>query len=170
MESSVRKSPRRWVVLALAGYALAVVIVLLLPVGYGRIVEAIGDALRSLLGGAAFGDGWVEASANVLLFVPLGGLVTLLLRRRWQGIALALALSAAAELAQIVIPARQPSLRDLAANVLGAAIGAGLAWCLVVRRERSAAAEPPSAHPLDRARERIPRRDEPRPAGEDAAH
>ena len=84
-----------------------------------------------------FGSGWIEFVANILMFVPLGLLLTLLLRHHWYGVALALAVSVLAEVAQIVIPSRQPSLRDILANVLGAAIGAAIAWVIVLRQRRA---------------------------------
>jgi len=130
---------RRWVIAGLAAYSLAVGLVLLLPVSYSGIVNRIGDALRDGLGIAWFGSGWIEFGANILMFVPLGLLLTLLFRHPWYGVALALALSAAAELAQIVIPSRQPTVRDILANTLGAALGAALAWLFVLRVQHRSA-------------------------------
>lgn len=130
---------RRWVIAGLAVYALAVGLILLLPVSYSGIVNRIGDALRDGLGIDWFGSGWIEFGANILMFVPLGFLLTLLFRHPWYGVALAVALSAAAELAQIVIPSRQPTFRDILANTLGAAVGAGLAWLIVLRADHRAA-------------------------------
>lgn len=124
---------RRWVFVALGIYILAVAVVLLTPVSYSRIVAALSDFLREGLGLDFFGSGWIEFTANILMFAPLGFLLTLLFLHPWRGVILALGLSVAAELAQFVIPSRQPSLRDILANVLGAAVGAALAWVFVVR-------------------------------------
>jgi glycopeptide antibiotics resistance protein len=132
---------RTWVLVALAVYAVAVAIVVLAPVSYEDIINAIGDWLRYDLGIDAFGSGWIEFIANIAMFVPLGFLLTLLFRHHWYGVAIALALSALAEIAQIVIPSRQPSLRDILANVLGASVGAALAWLIVVRGEKRRAEE-----------------------------
>lgn len=126
---------RRWVLGGLAAYAGAVAVILLAPVSYGQIVNAIGDVLAGTFGLTGFGTGWIEAVANVLLFVPLGFLLTLLLRRHGWGVVLAIGLSVAAELAQAIIPSRQPSLRDVLTNAIGAAVGAALAWLIVVRTE-----------------------------------
>lgn len=125
----------RWIVALLVVYAMLVAVVVLTPVSYAAIVHAIGEWLRDSMGLDWFGTGWIEFVANIVMFVPLGLLLTLLTRRHWFGMILALALSVAAELAQIVVPSRQPSLRDVVANVLGAAAGAAIAWAIVIRRE-----------------------------------
>jgi len=125
------------VLICLAAYATTVALVVLLPISYAGIVHAITEWLDTTLGVGGFGAGWIEFIANVLMFLPLGLLLALLFRHPWYGVALALALSVAAELVQFVIPSRQPSLRDILANALGAALGAALAWTLVLRRDRS---------------------------------
>ena len=58
--------------------------------------------------------------------------------------ALALLLSIGAELGQIVIPFRQPSLRDVLANALGAVLGAVFAWLVVLRRHQKRTASLPA--------------------------
>jgi VanZ family protein len=76
-------------------------------------------------------DGWV----NLLGYLPLGALLMIAARRSGLGLlpALALAigapalLSASAEVLQNFLPRRHPSLKDLAMNSLGAAVGALLA-------------------------------------------
>ncbi|WP_312676436.1 VanZ family protein [Microbacterium sp.] len=141
---------RRWAGAGLAGYALVVGVVLVAPVSYGRIVSAIGEWGASAFGLDWFGSGWIEFFANVLMFAPLGFLLTLLMRRWWHGLAIAVALSVLAEVLQAVIPSRQPSLRDILANALGAAVGAGVALLIVRRRSRRR-----SAHSLDSARSEV---------------
>jgi glycopeptide antibiotics resistance protein len=126
------------VIAGLAVYALGVAAIVLLPVSYAGIVHAIADWLREAVGLTGFGSGWIEFGANILMFVPLGFLLTLLFRHAWYGVGLALLLSVAAELAQIVIPSRQPTVRDIVANTAGAAIGAALAWLIVLRRQHRA--------------------------------
>ena len=127
---------RTWVLWALGAYVAAIAVVVLTPVSYEGILDAVTGWILGNLGLTSFGSGWIEFTANILMFVPLGFLLTLLLRHHWWGVALALVLSVLVELAQIVIPSRQPSLRDILANVLGAAIGAGLAWLIVLRRDQ----------------------------------
>ncbi|UJP08878.1 VanZ family protein [Microbacterium sp. KUDC0406] len=133
MEIFVHK--RIWVRWALAAYLVAVGLIVLLPVSYSEIIAAIWNGIRTDLGLTFFGAGWVEFTANVLMFLPLGFLLTLLFRHPWYGTLLALVLSAGVEVAQIVIPDRVASLRDIVANTLGAAIGAFLAWLLFLRRD-----------------------------------
>lgn len=75
---------------------------------------------------------------NVLLFVPLGALFVLLARRPWwEATVVAAAGSLAIEVVQWLWLDRQGTWSDVAANTLGAAIGAagaGLALSLLARR------------------------------------
>lgn len=92
--------------------------------------------------------GWYrqDLMVNVAGFVPLGFLVSLLVRRRGASrggsVLLIVALCAGAvslglELTQVLLPARVSSLTDLASNVVGAVLGAGLDVALVrLRRKR----------------------------------
>jgi len=67
--------------------------------------------------------GWADALANVVLFAPLGAALVAV---GWSGgrpIRYGFALSCAVELAQTVIPGRDPSLGDVCFNTLGTAIG-----------------------------------------------
>jgi glycopeptide antibiotics resistance protein len=78
----------------------------------------------------------IETAANLLLFVPLGALLGLVLPRRMPLVlGIALAATVAIELAQaVLLPERTPSLRDVLANLCGAAVGLGIA--LLARRSR----------------------------------
>lgn len=149
--TDARARQRRWAIVGLTVYALIVGVVLLAPVSYSGIVNAVSDWSARTLGLDWFGSGWIEFIANIVMFAPLGFLLTLLLPRRWHGLALAIALSVAAELVQAVIPLRQPSGRDILANALGAGMGALLAW-VITRRPGS---RTDSAQPLDGARSDI---------------
>lgn len=136
MGADSSRTRRSWAIAGLLAYGAVVALIVLLPVSYSGIVNGIGDWARYDLGLTSFGSGWIEFVANILMFAPLGFLLTVLFRHPWYGVVLALALSAAVEIVQIVIPSRQPSMRDVLANVLGAAVGAAVAWVLVVRRDR----------------------------------
>lgn len=76
---------------------------------------------------------------NVLLFVPVGMIVVLVVRRSWwQAALVAVAVSAAVELVQLV-PAlhRDTSLSDVVTNGLGGLLGAGIAGYLGSRLTRT---------------------------------
>lgn len=78
----------------------------------------------------------IEFGANIALFVPVGLLVALAVRRgqRWLAVLAGFGLSFSAELAQgLLREQRVSSLRDVVANTLGTLIGVGIA-ALVVRR------------------------------------
>lgn len=134
------RSPRlrRWAVGGLIVYGAAAFGVLLAPVSYGDIIDSIWGMLREAVG-ITFGAGWIEFAANVALFLPIGFLLTFLLRNPWFGALLGTAVSVAVEIAQIMIPDRQPTLRDIVANAIGAGFGALLGWLISVRRQRIAA-------------------------------
>ena len=85
-----------------------------------------------------FDYGVVELASNVILFVPLGALVARILGARlwWGGAAVGFLLSILVELAQLVfLPARFPSVIDVAANTLGALVGALSALLFMARHE-----------------------------------
>ncbi|MCT9002638.1 VanZ family protein [Microbacterium memoriense] len=128
---------RPWVWAVLAVYLLAAIALLVAPVSYSDIVIALWSWLRDGLGLEGFGAGWIEFASNVILFLPLGFLLTVLLDHPWWGACLAVGLSVGVEAAQILIPGRYASLRDILANALGAVIGALIAW-LIIRRRRPA--------------------------------
>lgn len=134
----------------LAAYVLAAGILLLSPIGPGRVLGAVIDWIRGDLGVSGFRQGWIEAPANVLLFIPLGLLLTLLFRRPWIGLVVAVLLSIGAEVVQMVLPGRLSSLRDIVANALGAALGAAIAW-LVLRRRRRISRHPSPGSETTRA-------------------
>ncbi|MDR6970015.1 VanZ family protein [Leifsonia shinshuensis] len=89
------------------------------------------------------GFGWVtgsvaEFTANILLFVPMGVLFTLLLGawRWWLALAIGATATLLIEFVQLFLPARVSDPRDLLANTLGTAIGVALC-ALAARRRRS---------------------------------
>lgn len=138
-------SSRRWPWVGLGLYALTAALILLAPVSYSVIVDEIWNGLHDCLG-VTFGSGWIEFAANVVLFVPMGFFLTMLFRHPWYGAALSVVVSAGIEIIQILIPNRVPTVRDVVSNSIGAALGALLAWLIVLRREhkraRAAASTP----------------------------
>ncbi len=121
---------------ALVAYGIIAIALLLSPIGPGEIVDAATRWIRTGWGWTQFRQGWIEAPANVLLFVPLGLLLTLLFRRPWVGVVLAVTLSVAVEVVQTVLPGRIASPRDVLANLIGAVIGAVIGVIILRRRSR----------------------------------
>jgi glycopeptide antibiotics resistance protein len=82
-----------------------------------------------------------EFTANVLLFVPMGALFTLLLGRWrwWLAWAIGVAATLVIEFVQLFLPARVSDASDLVANTLGTLLGIGL--ILLVTRGRRQAGE-----------------------------
>jgi hypothetical protein len=80
----------------------------------------------------------IETVANVLLFVPLGVLLALVLPlHRGLVLPIALATTVVIESGQaLFLSARTPALRDIAANMLGGAIGLAIVL-LAERRART---------------------------------
>jgi len=100
--------------------------------------------LRSLLRfvSAVPGLGWVdyvvaEFSANVLMFVPMGLLFTLLLGRWrwWLAVAIGVVATLVIEFSQLFLPARFSDPSDLLANTLGTLVGVGIALLLPTVRD-----------------------------------
>jgi glycopeptide antibiotics resistance protein len=127
-----------WAV-ALGAYTVVVALV----VGWPTPVDAgAHDQLTSIFARlhAAGVPGWfdyafLEKAANVAMFVPFGLLITGLDRRRWWwGLLVPAALSAAAEVSQLVLrPERFATWTDVAANTAGAALGVVVALVLTAR-------------------------------------
>ncbi|MEV8214881.1 VanZ family protein [Leifsonia sp. NPDC077715] len=107
--------------------------------------------LRALLRAvsAVPGLGWVDYSvaeftANVLLFVPMGVLFTLLLGvwRWWLAVAIGVVATLLIEFTQLFLPARVSDPRDLLANTLGTLIGVAI---VVLFTRAAARAETPAS-------------------------
>jgi glycopeptide antibiotics resistance protein len=124
--------PRILLALSLAG--LAVIALWPVPVdrdARGWLSAQIGWLNESGLPWLRYAH--VEAAANVALFVPLGILGTLILRRWWLTSLVGIAIAAAIELAQFAaLPARVSTISDVLANGLGVT-GAALATAAIVR-------------------------------------
>jgi glycopeptide antibiotics resistance protein len=104
------------------------------PDGFVRQILAVlrQSALTSWLSY----DG-VEFTANVVMFVPMGVLFTLLfgLRRWWLALVIGIAATCLIEGAQVFIPTRVSDVRDLVANTLGTLLGIAIvAASALVRR------------------------------------
>ena len=76
----------------------------------------------------------IEFSANIALFVPLGALLQLTLRRPARAVVVAMLLSAAIEATQaLALGGRTGSVLDIVANTAGAAVGAAIVGALNAR-------------------------------------
>ena len=72
----------------------------------------------------------VQFAANVVLFIPIGLLVALILPRRWRWLVApgVLAVSAAIEGVQALLPNRHADLGDVIANTAGGLVGLAIAY------------------------------------------
>lgn len=69
------------------------------------------------------GRGWADATANLLLFAPLGVALAWNGRTGLRAVGYAFLLSSCIELSQTMIPGRDPSLGDVTFNTLGSVAG-----------------------------------------------
>lgn len=115
-------------------YTAFVLLVTLWPTtvdrGLGTYIEKILERLHQRGVPLFVNYNFIEFSANIVFFLPVGFLGGLALSRRfwWLSAVLGLLLSAAVELAQATfLPGRVASGKDVLANTTGAVIGAVLA-------------------------------------------
>ncbi len=132
------RSARAW----LSAYVIALALIAFWPVpvdsGAGPLLRAV-TRLFPLLTYAR-----IEFGANILLFVPLGFLLTLILARdRWLVMPIAFLTTVTIETGQaIALAARTPSVLDIVANTAGACLGIVLAvFAETLARART---EPPT--------------------------
>jgi VanZ family protein len=144
-DSSTRSIAR--VVLTVYGISLALIALWPVPVdsGAGGLLRRVTRVLPALTYAR------IEFSANILLFVPLGVLLMLILRRRYLILPIAIATTVAIECSQgLLLDKRTPSLLDIIANTAGACVGmlivaAVESWRGRAVRERMPAARRPEA-------------------------
>ena len=128
---------RRWAWIGLAGYALLLAL--------GTLGPAPSDLFQWVAQGADRVDGFesvtyesVELGANVLVFIPVGLLLSAALPR-WSGWSVwgaCTAASAAVELLQMALPGRHATLLDVVVNSVGAGIGVLLFTAIAHRASR----------------------------------
>lgn len=122
---------RRAAAVALAAYAVLLLVVLLnpSPAAPSRLVAVVAEAgARAGLPAALVVAERIEFGLNVMAFAPLPLLGSLLWPRiavgQWT--AAGFAFSLLVEIAQVALPARSATHADVVANTLGAALGAAL--------------------------------------------
>ncbi|MCC3302939.1 VanZ family protein [Arthrobacter sp. zg-Y895] len=128
----------RWAAKAAAAAVLAtgILAVVLWPTPvdrplYGRLLGALHRLEELGLPGLSYAS--LEASANVVLFVPLGFMAACLMapQRWWIALLLCTMLSGTGELAQeLFLPERVGNARDVLLNCAGALAGIGMAALL----------------------------------------
>ena len=130
--------------LACAAYLVVVGLVTLLPQSGSRLGSPLYRLAEFFGGNPA--TAWLtfntlEFSANIVLFIPIGLLLTLMLGRRrwWVAILAGVAFTAAIEFTQRFLPTRVSDVRDIVANTLGAIVGTLLAIALVSLATRRSA-------------------------------
>ncbi|MFJ6653840.1 VanZ family protein [Microbacterium sp. NPDC091313] len=134
-------APRTRAVLVgvLCTYVLALALIAFWPTHVDRDAGPLLRAITRAIPWLTYGR--MEFSANILLFVPFGLLLTLLVRRWPWVIALGVASSATIELVQeFFLPGRTGSILDVVANGSGTVIGVlvGLVWLASTGRLRLA--------------------------------
>lgn len=130
---------REWLsVIVLGGYVVLILMATMWPTpldqGYESSIQKFLEVLHRNGVPDWFGYSKLEFSANVVMYVPLGFLATMILPQRtwWLALLLCPALSVAIELTQgVLLSARFASPLDVVANSLGAIVGV---LCAVVLR------------------------------------
>lgn len=114
--------PSTWLVVYL--FALAAVVF-----SPARVDSQAGELIRDITAQhPALTHARLELIANVLLFVPLGFLTTLIVRQRFVVLPIVVVCAVAIEFAQeMFLDARIGSMRDIVANIAGACAGMILA-------------------------------------------
>ena len=108
------------VVLTVYGISLALIALWPVPVDSGAsgFLRGVTRVLPTLTYAR------IEFTANILLFVPLGVLLMLILRRRYLILPIAIVTTVAIECSQgLLLDKRTPSLLDIIANTAGACVG-----------------------------------------------
>lgn len=128
-------------------YLVAVGLITLLPQSPDSTGSAVARAIVAALRGFP-PTAWVtydgaEFTANIVMFVPMGVLFTLLLgvHRWWLALVIGVAATCLIEGAQLVIPGRFSDVRDLVANSLGTLIGIGIVGAATAARRPLAVRE-----------------------------
>ena len=121
-------------------YAISLTLIAYWPVpvdaGAGRFLRVVTRVLPALTYPR------IEFSSNILLFVPLGVLLMLILRRRHLILPIAIVVTVAIECAQeLMLDKRTPSVLDIIANTAGACIGVLIVAVVESMRSRSVRAE-----------------------------
>lgn len=145
--SRVAKLVHRIILAMAAAYVLAVLLIVFWPTpvdrpAAGTLQETLSWLHRHGMPGFV-NYNFVEFSANVAMFVPMGLIASAVFRKAWLGIVAGALASTLIELGQaLLLPDRFASGLDVLANSMGSAVGAMLFVLLVApRMARTAVAE-----------------------------
>ncbi len=155
---TIDASMRRPASVALVVYGVLVGVVGFFPTPVDRGASPLLRSTLAALHRRGFPDWFdyhfVEFTANIALFVPLGMLSLFATGRAlaWLAVAAGVGASATIELGQsLLLPERFPSGLDVLANGVGAAIGVAIGYgALALRDPRSAPVTPVGAAPRER--------------------
>lgn len=122
----------RWIAaLLLFLYLVFVARLTLADASVGEPIFTLADSWATRLSGGRLQWSETEVLANIVLFVPVGFLLTLVLGRPWLAVVLCVAGSVFIELGQDYwFVTRVPSVADVQHNGLGGALGVLVAWPL----------------------------------------
>jgi glycopeptide antibiotics resistance protein len=94
-------------------------------------LHTILDWLNSHSVPKIIGYNQVEFTANVAMFIPMGYITSVWLRKIWPGVIIGFLASCLIELGQaIFLPDRFATGMDVMANTIGAGVGAALYYCV----------------------------------------
>lgn len=144
--------------ITLTGYSALVLLVTLWPSPpdptASGLIRTVLDRLHDVGLPDALDIVFVEAAANVAMFVPLGALLpaaAVLPRvnraRPWLAVPVLAAFSGLIETTQLLLPERVPTLQDVVMNTTGGALGVAALLLLDRRRAARAAAAARTAAP-----------------------
>lgn len=129
-----------------AAWLVAVGLIVLRPspvdTGSAGLLRQNLTALQRLGFPAWFDYGFVEFTANIIMFIPLGLFFFMLAPRgwRWGGPLAGIVVSSLIEITQLVVlPQRVASPYDVVANCLGALVGTVIGWMALRSRIRTSA-------------------------------
>ncbi|MFL2000143.1 MULTISPECIES: VanZ family protein [unclassified Microbacterium] len=126
---------RRTALLALVVYGVAVLLIAFWPVPVDSGAVGLLDRIERLLPWATYGR--IEVAANVVFFVPLGFLLSLVLEHsRYLVLPIGLLTTIAIEGLQAeLLDERTASISDVLANTAGTCIGILVAAAIIHRRD-----------------------------------
>ncbi len=146
---AVSARARGWAAIVLAAYCGLVLAAALVPrpidVGVTPWVRGVLATLRRYGLPASIDMGVVDAATHVVLFIPVGMLAVVVLGRRlvWAAMVAAVAAGVATELGQsAILDIGVLERKDIALNTVGAMIGAGIGYAVLVGLDRGGGGGP----------------------------